>query len=73
MKRKPTADTGGPRDQIMRQPEVLHVLSISSSTLWRWIECGQFPRPVRIGGPNSRAVGWLRSTVEDHLSSLQPA
>jgi prophage regulatory protein len=44
-----------------RLPEVLRRVGVGRSTLYRWIEAGQFPGPVRLG-PNTSA--WLASDVD---------
>ena len=40
--------------RLLRRKQVLALLVVSDTTLWRWVAAGAFPRPVRIG-PNSRA------------------
>ena len=46
---------------FMRGPEVIRVLGVARSTLWRWCKAGTFPRPVKLA---ERAVAWRRSDVE---------
>ena len=58
-------------DRIMRQPEVLEVLGVAKTTLWRWINEGIFPPPVQPGGPNSRTKGWLKSDVDEYFANLK--
>ena len=42
-------------------------LGLSRSTIYRMMNHGEFPRPVRIG---RRAVGWRSSDVEEWLKAL---
>ena len=58
-------------DRIMRQPEVLEILGVAKTTLWRWINEGIFPPPVKPGGPNSRTKGWLKSDVDEYFANLK--
>ena len=37
-----------PQEGFVRQPVVLKVLGISKSTLWRRIQDGVYPRPVKL-------------------------
>lgn len=32
--------------------QVLNLVPVSRTTLWRWIDQGHFPRPVKNGGTN---------------------
>ena len=34
------------------------------------IKDGDFPPPVRLGGPHNRAIGWRRSEVHDWIAYL---
>ena len=54
---------------ILRTTDVLALLRISRTTLWRRVRDGEFPPPVRLGGTRSRAVGWRRDDVERWLES----
>lgn len=58
-------------DRIIRPREVRQMLGgIGKSTLWRWVNSGDFPRPIRLG---ERAVGWKMSTVEEWIRSCPAA
>jgi predicted DNA-binding transcriptional regulator AlpA len=48
-------------DQRMSTAEVLRVVGVNRSTLFRWIQKGRFPRKHASGG-------WLRSDIEHWLS-----
>ena len=49
---------------ILRRSEVLHKIGISKTTLQTLMDAGQFPKPVKLGGPDARAVGWVDSEVQ---------
>ncbi len=54
-----TTPTRPPR--LMRRPEVLTRVGLSSSTLYEMTAAGEFPAPIPIG---RQAVGWLESEVD---------
>ena len=53
---------------IIRTPELLKLVGVSASTLWRWERNGSFPTRLRLG-PN--VTGWLRSDVEQWILQAQ--
>ena len=55
-------------DRFLGMREVLALLSVSRSTLNRWIREGAFPRPVKLG---KRAVRWRRSDIEHWLKKFR--
>ena len=44
--------------EILRTAQVLELIKISRTTLWRRIQAGDFP--AGLGPPGSRAIGWHR-------------
>ncbi|MDC0496110.1 AlpA family phage regulatory protein [Planktomarina temperata] len=50
-----------------RRKALEDMLGLSRSTIYRMMNHGEFPRPVRIG---RRAVGWSSSDVEEWLKTL---
>ena len=57
--------------KLLRITDVLETTSMSRSTLWRLVKTGQFPAPLKVGGPNGRAVRWLREDIEEWIADLQ--
>ena len=55
---------------ILRRREVEQQTQLSKSTLYRKVNSGTFPRPIKLG---ERAVGWRRKDIEDWFASLEPA
>jgi prophage regulatory protein len=53
--------------RITRRPEVLELLQISRSNLYKKIEQGLWPKPISLG---SRAVGFLSTENEQMLSAM---
>lgn len=44
-----------PDEAIVKQPVVEVLFSISSTTVWRWVNSKRLPMPRRIG---ARSIGW---------------
>ena len=58
---------------ILRIEEVVQVTGLSKATIYRRIRDQQFPPPVKLGGPTTRAVGWKFADVDDWLAGLESA
>ena len=56
--------------QILRTRQVMELLGVGRTTLWRWSRKGIIPKPVRLG---PRAVGWRADELQDWLDRLPPA
>lgn len=56
-----TAQAPASPARLIRRPEVLSRVGLSSSTLYEMIAAGDFPAPIPIG---RQAVGFLESEVE---------
>ena len=56
-----------PGDRLLRREEVETRCGIARSTIYRLMNEGRFPRPLRIGG---RTVRWLASDITRWLVSL---
>ncbi|MFH5884690.1 helix-turn-helix transcriptional regulator [Halalkalibaculum sp. DA3122] len=61
-----TENGNKPESRIIRPKELANMLSISISTIYKMQGDGQLPAKVKI---SSHAVGWLRSDIEEWLSS----
>ena len=55
-------------DRILRVREVVDLVGMHRSTLYKMMGRGEFPRPLRIG-PNSR--GWRQSDIDAWLANLE--
>lgn len=62
--------TGGPEVELLRMADVLQRVPFSRTTLWRRVRAGEFPSPVRLGGPNSRIIAWRAADVAAWERSL---
>lgn len=48
-------------EQLLRRPDVEQRTGLSRSSIYRMMDEGDFPRPIRIG---RRAVAWRASDLE---------
>lgn len=58
--------------QLLREKEVCKLISISRTTLWRWHNWGDFPRPIHLGANTVRwrsadVIKWLHKRVEESI------
>lgn len=49
-----------PLTGYIRQPDVLAVYPVSASTLWRHVNAGKFPKPVKL---SERVTAWRAEDV----------
>ena len=54
-----------PLPAILRVKDVVRLTSLNRTSLWRRVRAGDFPCPIRLGAPGSRAVGWRASEVAE--------
>ncbi len=54
--------------RILRRPEVQRLTGLSSASIYRLMDRGTFPRPMKLG---VRAVGWVAAEIEAWLESRQ--
>ena len=59
--------------RVVRLPEVLEITGLSRTTIWRRERDGSFPRPIRLGSENTRAIGWREEDIYDWIDGLSPA
>ena len=48
-------------NMILRLPAVRTRTGLSRSTIYAFVDCGKFPKPISLG---ARAVGWVDAEVE---------
>ena len=46
--------------KLLRLPQVKDLTGLSRATIYRYVDAGDFPRPVKLG---TRAVAWHASDV----------
>ena len=50
--------------RFLRLPEVLNLVGVTRSTLYRWMEAETFPRQISVGGEHRRLGGVRRHQVD---------
>jgi len=55
-------------EAIRKQAYILQLLDIHPSTLWRWIQAGNFPKPTKYG---AKTQGWRQSVIEKWLEDRE--
>ena len=53
--------------QILRLKDVVELVGLSKTTIWRRTRAGEFPPALRLGGPLTRAVGWKMTDLATWL------
>jgi len=54
--------------QVLKLREVSSVTKLSSSTIYRLIKSGDFPRPIKLA---THASGWLAAEIDRWLEDRQ--
>ncbi|MFO1418516.1 MAG: AlpA family phage regulatory protein [Methylotetracoccus sp.] len=56
-----------PRTGYLRQEQILGTLiPVSSTTLWRWVRAGKFPKPLKL---SPRVTAWRASDIQQWLEA----
>jgi prophage regulatory protein len=53
--------------RLIRWPKVEGRVGICRSHAHTLIQKGQFPAPIKLGGENARASGWLESDIDQWI------
>ena len=52
------------------EPPVAAIIPVGASTLWRWVNAGKFPKPVKL---SERVTAWhaeeVRAWLDQHVTS----
>jgi excisionase family DNA binding protein len=57
-------------EELIPAADVAHLLRVSTRTVWRLVEAGHLPEPVRF---NRKLVRWRASDIRKFLESLGDA
>lgn len=52
--------------RLIRLPEVLQLVGLGRSTIYRWMAEGKFPKPVQLG---TYVVAWAHEDVEAWIAA----
>lgn len=62
-----------PKKKILRWKDVVEKVGASKSSIRRWIDSGDFPPPMKLGGSKGRAVGWRTEDIDRWIDGLSSA
>jgi prophage regulatory protein len=57
-------------DRLLRLPEVARTIGVSRATIYRYVDSGRLPRPVKI---STRCIAWHASEITAWMAALQAA
>lgn len=52
--------------RIFRMKELCQTYGLSRSTIYRLIDAGRFPKPIKI---SAKAVGWISTDLDEWLAN----
>ncbi|ABK88926.1 AlpA family transcriptional regulator [Francisella tularensis subsp. novicida] len=52
--------------KILRLKQVVEMTGTSKTTIYRWINANQFPKPINL---SHASVGWLEADINDWIQS----
>ena len=56
--------------RVVRLPEVVEIIGLSRTTIWRRGRDESFPAPIRLGGKHARSVDWPEQQICDWIDGL---
>ena len=62
--------TQAPPERLIRKPELLSIIGLSDSSIWRMEKAGKFPGRIQLGG---NSVAWFESEILDWLKDKAAA
>ena len=68
--RLPMLATPRPERQILRVADLVALLNLSRTTIWRLRRAGLFPEPIRL---SANAVGWLAHVIDEWIAQRPQA
>ncbi len=53
-------------NKLLRLPQVIEITGMSKTTIYRWINKNEFPKPINL---SNASVGWLDTDINDWIQS----
>ena len=50
--------------RFMRMREVIEMVGVSRATIYRWMDAGDFPRSIALGG---NSIAWSEKSVQEWM------
>jgi prophage regulatory protein len=54
-------------DRLLRLPEVARTIGVSRATIYRYVDSGRLPRPVKV---STRCIAWRASEITTWMAAL---
>ena len=54
---------------FIRIKEVMERTTLSKSTIYRMMDKGEFPKPIKLRGMGDRVVLWVKSEVDEWIEN----
>jgi prophage regulatory protein len=51
---------------IATTPTKIGILPVSPATIWRWVQSGKFPKPIKLG---PRVTAWHKADIEHFIAA----
>ena len=52
--------------RFLRMREVIEMVGVSRATIYRWMDAGDFPRSIALGG---NSIAWSEKSVQEWMES----
>lgn len=52
---------------LLKDTQVAELLSVSRPTIWRWLQAGILPKPIKLSG----STRWLLSEIEQWIKDQE--
>ncbi len=53
-------------EKFLRLKQVIEIIGVSKATIWRWVNDGTFPKPIKI---SAMVTVWKNSDIEAYMAN----
>jgi prophage regulatory protein len=58
-----------PGDRFLRLKQVLELIPVGKTTIWRWVQEKRFPQPTKL---TARTTVWKLSEINEYIRNAEP-
>ena len=66
----PVAHGHNAGERLLRLPELIRMIGVSRATIYRYVDSGRIPRPIRL---STRCIAWRASEITAWMAALHAA
>ena len=66
----PATSERSTNDRLLRLPELVRTIGVSRATIYRYIDSGRLPPPVKL---STRCIAWRASEISAWIAALRAA